>query len=113
MVQVTPSASKAVRDFMQEKNLVSPLRVFLNQSSCCGPSLGLRIEEETLDTDDQVVVDGQTYLIDKGLGVMTGGVTLDFIDDNGQQGFTLTTARPMGGGSCDCSSGSCGSGGCC
>jgi Fe-S cluster assembly iron-binding protein IscA len=66
--------------------------------------------DEPKETDDSYQVDGLTYLIDKDLSKMSGKVTVDFVDNGWQQGFTVNSELPLGGGA-SCSSGcgdSCG-----
>ena len=110
MLQVTDSARQAVKNFMEQNNLTSAIRVFQGMGGCSGPQLAIRVDDPK-DNDEHFEYDGQVYVVDKGLDLMTGGITLDFIEVEGRQGFTIDTVRPMGGG-CDCSSG-CGEGGCC
>lgn len=64
--------------------------------------------DEPKDTDDSFEVDGLTYLMDKDLSQTTGEIKVDFVDNGWQQGFVLSSANPIAGGACDCSSGACG-----
>ena len=59
--------------------------------------------DEPKDNDEKFEVDGLTYLIDKDLGVQSGAVKVDYVDNGWQAGFVLSAANPLGGG------GSCGS----
>lgn len=63
--------------------------------------------DEPKDTDEKYEVDGLTYLIDKDLSKMSGKVSVDFIDNGWQQGFTVASEIPLGSGG-SCSSGTCG-----
>lgn len=117
MIEVSENASRAIKAFMQERNLDSSLRVMLQAGSCCGgPSLRLVLDEKK-DGDHSHEVDGLTYLIAQDLAEQSGPVKVDYVDNGWQQGFVLTSANPLAGGggdSCGCgtSGGSCGSGGC-
>jgi iron-sulfur cluster assembly accessory protein len=121
MIEVSASASQAIKAFMQERNLDSPLRVLLQAGGCCGgPSLRLVLDEQK-DGDQSHQVDGLTYLIAHDLADQSGTVKVDYVDNGWQQGFVLTSANPLagsGGDSCGCGSGGggdscgCGSGGC-
>ena len=68
--------------------------------------------DEPKDSDESVEVDGLTYLIDKDLFTQSGEVKVDYVDNGWQQGFTLSSQNPLGGGAASCStegcSGSCG-----
>ncbi len=63
--------------------------------------------DEPKENDDRFEVDGLTYLIDKDLHRQSGDVKVDFIDNGWQQGFTLTSTNPIGGGATCGSSCSC------
>ena len=63
--------------------------------------------DEPKENDDKYEVDGLTYLIDKDLAQTSGKVTVDFIDNGWQQGFTVNSENPVGGGA-SCSSSGCG-----
>ncbi len=67
--------------------------------------------DEPKDEDDKYEVDGLTYLIDKNLSKMSGKVTVDFVDNGWQQGFTVNSEFPVGGGA-SCSTDGCGDSGC-
>ncbi|RJX33422.1 MAG: adhesin [Desulfarculus sp.] len=103
MIEVSPAASEAIAAFMKEKDLSSPLRIFLQSGGCGGPSLRLVMDEKK-DGDQEVQVDGQTYLIEENLSKMSGKVTVEFVDNGWQKGFAVNSEYPVGGGS-SCSSG--------
>lgn len=65
--------------------------------------------DEPKDSDDSFQVDGLTYLIDKDLSVQSGDVKVDFVDNGWQQGFMLSSAKPImsSGGGCGSTSCSC------
>ncbi len=107
MMEVTPAASEALKAVMAEKNLEPPIRIFL-QSGCSGSQLALGIDQAR-DGDEQFDVDGVSYVVDKKLSDLVGDMKLDYLTDDGQQGFMLSSSNPLpqssGGG---CSSGCCG-----
>ncbi|MBU1276729.1 MAG: IscA/HesB family protein [Proteobacteria bacterium] len=107
MMEVTPAASEALKAVMAEKNLEPPIRIFL-QSGCSGSQLALGVDEAR-DGDDQFDVDGVSYVVDKNLSDLVGDMKLDYLTDEQQQGFLLSSSKPLpqpeGGG---CSSGCCG-----
>lgn len=106
MIEVTPSASQAIKAFFEDKKLDSALRVFLQAGGCGGPALRL-VLDEAKQTDDSFQIDGLTYLIDKELSQQSGDVKVDFVDNGCQQGFMLSSANPLAseGGGCSCGSG--------
>ncbi len=104
MIEVSPSATKALKAFFEEKNIDSPVRVFLQSGGCGGPSLRLSLDEAK-GTDNTSLVEGITYLIDAGLSQVSGEVKVDFVDDGYQQGFLITAANPLPGAGEGCSCG--------
>ena len=101
MVEITAPAQEALKNIMEEKNMTGPLRFFLQQG-CGGGQLALAVDEQK-ETDDVFEVGGYTYVVDKGLAVQTGGLKLDFVDDGQQQGFLISSDKPVEtGGGCGC-----------
>lgn len=78
------------------------LRVYKAGESCCGPSYGLDIDEEALQTDDVIEKDGLRVFVDKELMTSLSGMSLDYYQDSEREGFIMTGAMAN----------SCGSGGC-
>ena len=110
MFQVTPQANQKLVEYMQQNNISSPLRIFLTQGGCSGPSLAIALDEKK-PADEEYQFDPLTFLVEKALLTQCGSITVDFIDAGGRSGFNVTSAIPLPGGG-GCSSGSCGSGGC-
>lgn len=106
MMEVTPAASEALKAVMAEKNLDPPIRIFL-QSGCSGSQLAMGVDQAR-DGDDQFDVDGVSYVIESKLAKLVGDMKLDYLSDDSQQGFMLTSAKPLpqpeggGCGSCSC-----------
>jgi Fe-S cluster assembly iron-binding protein IscA len=107
MVEVTPEASQALKTVMAEKNLEPPIRIFL-QSGCGGAQLALGVDQAR-DGDERFAVDGLDFVIQKELSDTVGDMKLDFLTDPDQQGFMLSSSKPLpqpqGGG---CGDGCCG-----
>ena len=105
MVEVTPQASEAIKAILAEKNLDGTLRIFMQQG-CGGAQLALGIDE-LKPTDDSYEADGLTYVVDKELGAITGKLTLDYMEESAQAGFTISSEKPLpapeGGCNCGCS----------
>ncbi len=105
MVEVTPQASEAIKAIMAEKNLEGALRIFMQQG-CGGAQLSLGIDEAK-PNDDSYEADGLTYVVDKELGAITGKLTLDYMNEAAQEGFTISSEKPLpaseGGCGCGCS----------
>lgn len=105
MVEVTPQASEAIKSIMAEKSLDGTLRIFLQQG-CGGSQLALGIDE-LRPSDDSFEADGLTYVVDKELSAVTGKLTLDYVKEAAQAGFTISSENPLpapeGGCGCGCS----------
>jgi iron-sulfur cluster assembly protein len=105
MVEVTPQASEAIKSIMAEKSLEGTLRIFMQQG-CGGAQLALGVDE-VRPTDDSFEADGLTYVVDKELSAITGKLTLDYINEAAQAGFTISSEKPLpapeGGCGCGCS----------
>lgn len=108
MIEISASATQAIKAFLEEKKLDSALRVFLQDGGCGGPALRL-VLDEVKESDLSYQVEGLTYVIDKELSVQSGDVKVDFVDNGMQQGFMVSSANPVAGqgGGCACG-GSCG-----
>ena len=86
-----------------------PISIFL-QSGCSGTQLAMGVDQAR-DGDDTYDVDGISYVIETKLAEVVGDMKLDYLNDDIQQGFMLSSSKPLPqpeGGSC----GSCSSCGC-
>ena len=111
MLEVTNQANEKLVEYMQSNNLRSALRIFLTQGGCSGPALALALDERKQD-DEQFLFEPLTFVVEKALMTQCGSITVDFIDAGSRSGFSVQSSIPLPGGG-GCSSGSCGSGGCC
>lgn len=108
MLEVSQVANQNIKSIMADKSLSGAVRIFAQQG-CGGAQLALGTDE-VRDNDAQVDVDGVTYVIDKDLSEAVGAVSLGFVEDGAQPGFTISSEKPLvmeggcscGGGSCSC-----------
>jgi iron-sulfur cluster assembly protein len=63
MVEVTASATSQIAEYFKDKEIV-PIRIFINEGGCGGPSLAMALDEQK-STDDVFEIDGFTYVGDK------------------------------------------------
>ncbi len=102
MISVTEAAQEQVREYFNGKE-VQPVRIFVNNMGCGGPSLAMALDEKK-DTDDGFVYDGVEYIMEKDLMAKATPVKVDFTG----MGFALDSNLSLGGGCSSCgSSGSC------
>lgn len=111
MLDVTAQANEKLVEYMTENNINSALRVALMQGGCCGPSLGLALDEKK-PLDEQFQFQGLTFLVDKHLLLHCGSISVDYVDAGNRSGFSVRSSNPLPAAGGGCSSGSCGSGGC-
>lgn len=117
MLKVTESAIENLKEYLKKNDINSSVRVAL-QSSCSGTSLSLGLDDKK-DSDKVFEEDGITFLVDEGMFVTTGAIKVDYVKSSGcgcgggsaSGGFSVSSEKKLGGGSCStgsCSSGSCG-----
>ena len=115
MLELTGIAAEKIRDYCEQNNVNSSIRV-VAMNGCGGPSLGLALGERG-DDDATVTTDGIEVIIEKDLLNVVESVKVDFIEPTGSGcgcggggGFAVTSTRPLpGSGSGGCG-GSCSSG---
>lgn len=93
MLQVSESASEAIRAIISEKSIEGPLRVYL-ANGCGGMQLGLTPDAEK-DGDETFELDGVTYLVSDHVSSQTGDIKVDYINNEYSQGFSLTPDKPL------------------
>ena len=94
MVRLEPGASQAIRSFLAEKGIQGPIRIDLQSSGCCDPSLGLSVD--TIRESDLIQeLDDLTFVISPETHRLVGEVTISYVDDAGGKGFFLTSTRPV------------------
>ena len=95
LVKVNPAASQAVRSLLSRSGTQGPVRIELQFTGCCDPSLGL-IVDTVRESDFVEEVDGVTFVIDPPTRELAGEVSIDYKDDDGRAVFVLTSANPIG-----------------
>ena len=108
MVQVSDLALEKLSEYMNQNNITTPIRITV-MGGCSGPALGLAVDEKK-DSDEVVVMDKLTFLIEENLSKECGDVAIDFVDAGPKSGFSITSTNPLQGAGCNPNS--CGSGGC-
>ena len=111
MITVTELAQEKIGQVLKEnKNEEKGIRVFLYGGGWGGPSLNLALDEPK-DSDSIFENGGVQYIIDNDTLKMTGDITIDFVTEGWQAGFTVQSQNPVSG-SCSVG-GSCASQGSC
>ena len=122
---LTPAASQAVKDILEQRNLEGyALRVYVSGGGCCGVNFGMALDNNFRDIDTTFDANGVQVVVDNVSIDYLRDATVDFVNDPQHgQGFAVKSpnAKSEGHshseGACACSSGegssSCGCGGSC
>jgi len=94
MVTLEPGAVQAIKAFLEEKGLERPLRIHLQSSGCCDPSLALSLDH-IHETDILQNEHGLTFVISPETVQLVGEVTIAYVDELGRRGFVLTSRKPL------------------
>ena len=95
LVKLNAAASQAVKSLLSEKGSHGPVRIELQFTGCCDPSLGL-IVDAARESDLVEEVDGVTFVIDPQTHELAGEVTITYKDDAERDVFVLTSSNPIG-----------------
>ena len=114
MLELTGNAAEKIRDYYEQNNVNSPIRV-VAMNGCGGPSLGLALGEKG-EEDATITTDGVEVIIDKELLQVVESVKVDFLEPTGSGcgcggggGFAVTSTKPLPGSGGGCG-GACSSG---
>ncbi len=95
LVTLGPGAGEAVKSLLAEGGTQGPVRIELQFTGCCDPSLGL-IVDTVRESDLVEETDGLTFVIDRETHELAGEVTIAHKDDDGRNVFVLTSNKPIG-----------------
>jgi len=94
LVTLAPGAGHAIKSLLSERAAQGPLRVEMQFTGCCGPSLGLMVD--TVRESDLVEeLEGLTLVISPETYELVGEVTISCAGDAGRPEFVLTSTRPI------------------
>jgi Fe-S cluster assembly iron-binding protein IscA len=95
IVMLQAPAVQAIRSFLNLRGwLQRPLRIDLQASGCCDPSLGLRVD--AIRKSDLIQeTDGLVFVISPEIHRLAGEVTIRYVDESHRQGFILTSSKPV------------------
>jgi Fe-S cluster assembly iron-binding protein IscA len=94
MIKLEANASRAIKSFLAEKGCQRPLRIQLQSSGCCDPSLCLSADQVG-ESDLVQEVDELTFVINPETYQLLGEVTISYRDEPGRKGFVLTSLNPV------------------
>jgi Fe-S cluster assembly iron-binding protein IscA len=94
LVTLDPGAGQAVKSLLSERGVQGPVRIEVQFTGCCDPSLGLMVD--TVRESDLVEeLDGLTFVISPETHQLVGEVRISYTDDAGRKGFVLTSSKPI------------------
>jgi Fe-S cluster assembly iron-binding protein IscA len=94
LVTLDPGAGEAIRSLLSEGGIQGPIRIEIQSTGCCDPSLGLMVD--TVRESDLVEeLDGLTFVISPETHQLVGEVRISCADDAGREGFVLTSSKPL------------------
>jgi iron-sulfur cluster assembly protein len=85
MLNVSKDASEQVAQYFKD-NPVKPIRIFLNEGGCCGPSIAMAIDEAK-PTDTVYKVDEFEYVVDTAFMEKAQTIEVEFKES----GFTINS----------------------
>ena len=94
LVTLDPGAGQAVRSLLSERGVQGAVRIEVQFTGCCDPSLGL-IVDRVRESDLVEELDGLTFVISPETHELVGEVKISYTDDAGKKGFILTSSNPL------------------
>jgi Fe-S cluster assembly iron-binding protein IscA len=94
LVTLDPGAGQAIKSLLSEGRIQGPIRIEIQSTGCCDPSLGL-IVDTVRDSDLVEELDGLTFVISPETHQLVGEVRISCADDAGREGFVLTSSKPL------------------
>jgi Fe-S cluster assembly iron-binding protein IscA len=94
-IKVDPIALEAIKSLLAEKRSEGPVRIELQFTGCCDPSLGLLVDEAR-ESDIVADVDGVRFVIDPQAQELAGEISIAFRREGERRVFVITSANPIG-----------------
>ncbi len=111
LFHVTPAAAARARELLAARGRPDgTLRLFIAGRHAHGFQYGLALAGEPDADDLTVCVDGVRFIVDLVSAPFLSGATIDYAEDDLQQGFVISGPAPRAGGGCACGRGGCGCG---
>ena len=98
MVVITDEARDKIKEAL-EQNQGKSLRIYMDGVGWSGPRLGLALDEPAAE-EKATEINGIDVLLDDRIKPFVQDITLDYVKNNGEEGFMLTTGKED---SCSCS----------
>ncbi len=93
LINLDLAASAAIKTLLAERGTRTPIRIELQFTGCCDPSLGLLLDDAR-ETDFVEEIDGLTFVIDRQAQELAGEIRIAYKPD--AQSFVLTSDHTIG-----------------
>ncbi|RJQ87937.1 MAG: hypothetical protein C4519_00105 [Desulfobacteraceae bacterium] len=94
MINLTPEAIQNIKAFLEENRIKDPIRIDIQSTGCCDPSLGLCVDR-IRDKDLMHEADGFTLLMDAQTFQTVGEVSIAYNEETDKKGFVLTSRKSL------------------
>jgi Fe-S cluster assembly iron-binding protein IscA len=94
VITLAPDADQAIKLFFSERGIQKPLRIDLQSSGCCDPSLGLRVDA-IRESDLVYEINGLTFVISPETFKLVGNIRISYRDTTDKKGFMITSEKPV------------------
>ena len=111
MLKISDSAAEKAKEILKSEGKEGwGLRIFLQGSSCCGPSYGMDIDEKAAADDDTVEKNGLKVFVNKEASASLAEKEIDYVTNDRGEGFVINGGEAPSCGSGGGEASSCGSG---
>lgn len=93
-VNLEPGVAGIIKSFLEKSGINDPIRIELQSTGCCDPSLGLCVDEAR-DEDLVHEAEGVKILISPETRNAVGLVTISYLDDVQNNGYVITSSKPL------------------
>ena len=94
LVTLAPGAGQAIKSLLSERAAQGPVRIEVQFTGCCGPSLGLMVDA-VRESDLVEETEGVTFVVRPETHELVGEVTIACAGGAGRTEFVLTSDRPI------------------
>lgn len=101
MVNLTDRAASEIKGLLEKQGKTDAmLRVFVSGGGCSGFQYGMSLEDDAMEGDSRMEVNGVQVLIDPRSAMYISGAEVDFVDNMMGGGFKID--NPNAASSCGC-----------
>jgi Fe-S cluster assembly iron-binding protein IscA len=93
-VKIAPEAVQSIKAFQKERGIFDPIRVDLQSTGCCDPSLGLFLDHQG-PADLVQELEGLRFVINPEILQTVGEVNISWVEERDKKGFVITSSKPL------------------